>query len=140
MLVSGGFCLFGCMAAFAFFTRKSHRGAHTTTDEFHQAGHNPFVGVDPRAGQHFATIARASPTGNLFRTVAILLVISDGIIQRGQYNSRKKFTSTIALFIVKGSAVNEILHLVFLVFIALVYFGAEPLMTDQIRFGYPSFA
>ena len=44
--------------------------------------------------------------------------------------------STIALFVVKGSAVNEISHLVFLVFLALAIFGVTVLMTDKVRFGY----
>ena len=75
------FDLRGGVAAFAFFARERDRGADTFANKFHQAFDHTFVRVNACAGQHFATVAGPGPTGNLFRAVAVFLVIRDGIIQ-----------------------------------------------------------
>ncbi len=82
------------------------------------------LGVDAGAGKHFAPVARPCPAGDLFRPVAILLVVRDGIIQRGQHHGSEQFAGTLPLFEVESGAVNEIGHefVLFLLF-SLVAFG-----------------
>ena len=45
-----------------------------------------------RAGQHLAPIARARPTRDLFGSVAVFLVVSNRVIQRGQNHGGKQLT------------------------------------------------
>ncbi len=137
---SGSFGLLSGVATLAFFARQGDRSPHSASHEFHQPLNDAFIGVNSGTGQNLAAIARASPAGDLFRAVAILLVVGDGVVECGQHNGREQFSCTIALFIVKGSAVNEIFHLVFLIVLALAIFGVTFLMTYPARFGYPEFA
>ena len=81
IMKGGGFGLLGRgVPALAFFPRERDRGPHALSDELHEARNDPLVRVDARAGQHFAPVARARPTGDLFGPVAVFLVISDGVI------------------------------------------------------------
>ena len=109
------------MAALRLFARQRNRGAYTFADEIHQTRYHTFVRVDTGAAQHFAAIAGARPAGDLFWAIAVLLVISNRVIQSCQYHGSKKFAGTVALLIIESSAINEISQLVVLsIILALV--------------------
>src|SRR5690606_6031986 len=118
---SGGFGLFRGVTAFAFLARQCDGGADALRDEFHQPLHDPFVRVDPGAGQNLAAIPRAGPTGYLLGPVAILLVIGNRIVERRQNVRREKLPRPLALLVVECGAVNEIAHFLVRSYCSCVY-------------------
>ena len=112
--VSGGFGLirFQRVAAFGFFARQRNRRADAFGHEIHQTLHDPLVRIDPGARQHLAAITRPRPTGDLFRSVAILFIVGNCVIKGSKDNSGKEFARALTLFVIEGGAINEIDHLV----------------------------
>ena len=118
---SGGFRLLCSIAALGFLAREGNRGAYTLAHEFHQTGDHPFVRVDTGTAQHFTAIAGARPAGDLLGAVAVFLVVRNCVIKCCQYHGSEQFAGTVALLVIKSSAINEISQLVVLsVILALV--------------------
>src|SRR6056297_317414 len=70
--LSGGFGLLRRVPTLAFLTRQRDRRSHTASNEFHEPGDDPFIRVDAGAAEHFATIARTRPAGDLLGAISIL--------------------------------------------------------------------
>ena len=107
------------LTAFGFLARQGDRGANTLAHELHQALDHTLVRVDPGAGQDFAPVARPRPAGDLVGTVAIFLVVGNGIIQSRKHDGREQLARALALLEVEGGAVDGIEHRLFLFFLVL---------------------
>jgi hypothetical protein len=121
------------IGAFALFARQRDRCPHTLTDKFHQPFDHTFVGVDTSAGKHFTPVARARPPRNLLRTIAVFLIVSNGVIQCCKNNRCKKFAGAVPLLIVKRCTVDEISHHVSFVFALAVPRARQYAHFDPIR-------
>jgi len=109
--------------------RQRDRGAHTRSHELHETVHDPFIGVDPGAGQHLTAIARARPAGDLLGTIAVFLVVGDCVVQRGQDDRREQFARTLALLVIIGRGVHGVEHVT--VLILALAFSCVRLFTDN---------
>jgi hypothetical protein len=109
------------VATLAFLAGKGDGRTNTLGYEIHEALHHPLVRIDAGAGQDFATVLRTRPASDLLGPVAEFLVIGDGIVQRSENNSGKKLARTVALLVVVGGAVDEILYVAS--FLALLLFS-----------------
>ena len=119
--------LAAAMATLGFFARQRDRGAHAFGHEIHQALDHALVRVDPGAGQHFTAIARPCPAGDLVRTVAILLVVRNRVIQGCKHDGREQLARALALLEVEGGAVDGIEHRLFPFFLLLSFLGVRGL-------------
>jgi hypothetical protein len=116
--------------ALALLARQRDRGADTLRHEFHQALDHPLVRVDPGTGQHFAPVTGPRPPGDLFRPVAVFLVIGNRIVEGSEDDGGEEFARALALLVVECGAVNEIAHFVWSFFIALASVGVRPNMSN----------
>jgi len=137
---SGSFGLFARVANALTLRGTGQRMSETLATKSIRLRQHARLGSMPAAAQYFApSPGKRAATGKLFLDAfAVFLVIGNRVVQMQPVPQlRKVLAGTFALFIVKGSAINESpSRRPFLLFFALVILGVGLLMTERLDSEY----